>query len=53
MGLPIQIRIIYNLNYCHAICVKFGDTCLISSTKLVFEAEASIIEFIIIVYYLL
>ena len=37
-----RMKIIYNVKYCYAIHLKFGDTFLTSLTKLVFELKASI-----------
>ena len=42
MDLPIQIRSIYKVKHRHAIRLKFGDKCLTSLTKLVFETKTSI-----------
>ena len=42
MDLPIPMRIIYNAKYRYAIRLKFGGKFLISLTKLVLQAKASI-----------
>ena len=36
------MRITHNVKYCHTIQLKFGDKLLISLTKIVLEAKASI-----------
>ena len=54
MDLSIQMRIIYNLNNCYGIRLKFGGKYLISLTKLVLEAKASIYSIIkenLLLYY--
>ena len=42
MDLPVQMRIIYNVEHRYAIRLKFGYNFLISLTKLVLEAKACI-----------
>ena len=42
MDLPIRMRIFCKVKHRHTIRFKFGDTFLISLTKLVLEAEAGI-----------
>ena len=42
MGLFIPMIIIYNIQHCHAIRLKFGDKILTSLTKLVLAAKAII-----------
>ena len=41
MDIPVQMIIIYNLKYRHAIRLKFRDKFLISLAKLKLEAKAS------------
>ena len=42
MDLPTRMRIFYNIKYCYAIHLKFGDTFLTSLSKLVLKVKASI-----------
>ena len=39
MDLPVLMRTCKELKYRHAICLKFGDNCLIFQIKVVLEAK--------------